>query len=115
MKTPLQAAESVLKEGPANLQRGPETVGGRLYVTSQRLIFESHSINFQTGVTILELTEVAGVAPGWTKLLNLIPLVPNAVCVETHAGNELRLTVFGRNGWIDAIEETALALRTRSR
>ncbi|PQO40210.1 GRAM domain-containing protein [Blastopirellula marina] len=114
MKTPLQEAETVVKEGPANMQRGIEMVGGRLCLTSQRLIFESHMINIQTGVTIVDLTDVAGATPGWTKFFNLIPLVPNAVCVDIHSGQEMRLTVFGRSQWIDAIEQAVLALRTGS-
>ena len=36
MKTPLLPGETPVKDGAANLQRGLETVGGRLYLTNQR-------------------------------------------------------------------------------
>lgn len=73
MKTQLGAGETIVKQGGANHQRGMETVGGMLYLTTERLVFESHAFNFQTGSTIIDLRDVARVEPAWTKFLNLIP------------------------------------------
>jgi hypothetical protein len=103
MKTSLLPGETEIKDGAANLQRGIETVGGRLYLTNQRLIFESHAFNVQTGATIVPLNEIVGLRKVWTKFLNLIPVFPNSVAVATKAGKEYRLVTFGREGWIDAI------------
>lgn len=103
MKTELRPGESIVKEGAANLQRNVETVGGRLWLTSQRLIFESHRFNIQTGATVLELAAIASARPCWTKLLGLIPLVPNALAVTTGTGEEYRFVVFDRQGWAVAI------------
>lgn len=47
MRMPLLSGEQLIKEGFANLQRGWEALGGRLYLTNQRLIFESHPFNIQ--------------------------------------------------------------------
>ncbi len=103
MKTPLLPGETPIKDGAANMQRGIETVGGRLYLTSQRLVFESHAFNIQTGVTTIALTSITGARKCWTKFLNLVPLVPNSVAVTTSEGNEHRFVVFGRQAWLDAI------------
>ena len=53
MKTELNHNEKLVKKGGANLQKGVETVGGYLYLTNQRLIFEAHAINIQGGNTII--------------------------------------------------------------
>ncbi len=103
MKTPLDTNETVLKKGGANLQRGAETVGGWLYLTDRRLIFESHAFNFQTGATAIPLGEIATVTKCWTKFLNVIPLAPNSLAVVTSQGQEHRLVLFGRGAWLAAI------------
>jgi hypothetical protein len=104
MKTALLPGEIPVKDGAANLQRGIETVGGRLHLTSHRLIFESHAFNVQTGATIIPLTSITGTRKCWTRFLNLIPLFPNSLAVTTGEGREYRFVTFGRQGWMDAIE-----------
>jgi len=104
MKTDLLPGETTVRDGPANLQRGLETVGGRLHLTDQRLVFESHRFNIQTGVTIIALSEVARLRKTWTKFLGLIPLAPNSLSVHTSAGAEYRFVVWDRKGWIQEIE-----------
>ena len=56
MQTLLRQAEKVVKEGAANLQKNLETVGGKLYLTNQRLVFEAHKLNVQGGATEVELS-----------------------------------------------------------
>ena len=104
MQTPLLQGEKTLKEGAANMQRGLETVGGRLYLTNQRLIFEAHAVNIQTGTSSIPRTSIIGARKCWTKLLNLIPLFPNSIAVSTQEGKEYRFVAFGRQAWIDALE-----------
>lgn len=110
MKTPYLPDETAVKDGVANLQRGSESVGGRLYLTNQRLVFESHALNIQTGATIIPLSTITGVRKCWTKFLNLIPLVPNSVAVSTREGEQYRFVAFGRQTWIEAIERALGAL-----
>lgn len=103
MKIKLNPNEKLLREGAANLQRGAETVGGKLFLTDQRLFFQSHSINFQTGSTEIPLTQVRSTRLCWTKFLNLIPVFPNSLAVETSSGVEYRFVLFGRKAWAAAI------------
>ncbi len=102
MKTLLLEGETVLKEGKANHQRGLETVGGNLYLTNQRLIFESHSFNIQTGVTVIERKNVAGADKAWTTFLG-IPLAPNSMEVRTNEATH-RFVVSGREEWLRLIQ-----------
>jgi hypothetical protein len=105
MKTLSLPDETPLKDGAANLQRGIETVGGLLYLTNRRLVFESHALNIQTGATIIPLASITGARKCWTKFLNLIPIFPNSVAVSTKEGKEYRFVTFGRQAWIEAIED----------
>ena len=63
MKTEIRIGEKVIKEGFANLQRNIETVGGKLFLTNQRLIFEAHKVNIQRGTTEIELQDVQSTCP----------------------------------------------------
>ena len=104
MKTPLRTGEQVVKEGAANLQKNIETVGGKLCLTNQRLLFEAHKINVQGGTTEVDLSNVQSSRPCWTKFLGLLPLFPNSLAVCTIQGKEYRFVLFGRHAWAAAIE-----------
>ena len=104
MQTPLLPGETVQKEGAANCQRGQETVGGRLNCTNQRLVFESHAINVNTGTTVVELNQIVAVRPVWTKFLGLIPLAPNSFEVQLRDGTTQSFVVTGRAEWIALVE-----------
>lgn len=103
MNTPLEPTETVLKTGAANLQRGMETVGGRLCLTTRRLIFESHAFNVQRGATFIPLGDISAVVKCWTRFLNLLPLTPNSLAVTTARGQEHRFVLVGREKWASAI------------
>ena len=45
MNVQLPQGEVIIKEGAANLQKGIETVGGKLRLTNQRLLFKAHKLN----------------------------------------------------------------------
>jgi hypothetical protein len=103
MKTPLLDGELPAREVGANLQRGMEAVGGRLYLTSHRLIFESHAFNVQTGVTVIDRAAISGAAPCWTKFLGVIPIFPNSMEVVTTDGTRHQFVLMGRASWISAL------------
>jgi hypothetical protein len=105
MQTPIFEDEKLIKKGMASLQKGLETVGGHLYLTNNRLIFESHSFNIQTGVTQVELNEIMGMRKGTTMFLGILPTVPNAFVVTTEDGSEYRFTVWKRKLWMAAIKQ----------
>ena len=111
MKTELKQDETIVKERAANLQRGIETVGGKLYLTNQRLIFEAHKFNVQSAASEIDLSSVGSLQKCWTKFLGFIPLTPNSLAVNTTGGKEYRFVLFGRDSWIAAIngEKSKLA------
>ncbi len=104
MKTELRQDEQIVKEGAANLQKNIETVGGKLCLTNQRLVFEAHKLNVQSVTAEVELSDIQSSLPCWTKFLGLIPIFPNSLAVFTKQGKEYRLVLFGRHAWAAAIE-----------
>lgn len=104
MKTELKQNEQIIKQGAANLQKGLETVGGKLYLTNQRLIFEAHKLNTQGGSTEINLSDIQSSEKCWTKFLGFLPLMPNSLAVYTKSGSECRFVLFGRGAWAAAID-----------
>jgi hypothetical protein len=88
MKTKSLPNERTIREGRANLQRGIENVGGKLYLTSHRLIFEAHVLNTQRGPTGLSLDQISRVATCWTRFLGVVPIAPNSLAVSMRDATE---------------------------
>jgi len=104
MKSELRDNETEIKKGAANLQKNIETVGGKLHLTNERLIFEAHKINIQNASVEIELSNIHSSEKCWTKFLGLIPIMPNSLAVYTKEGKEYRFVLFGRGAWKAAIE-----------
>jgi hypothetical protein len=105
MKTRLRRDEEVIRDAAANLQRGIETVGGWLYLTTERLIFEAHAFNIQSGASVIPLRVVGKMWKSWTKFLGLIPVFPNTLAVATAKGKTFRFVIGSRDAWISAIRD----------
>ncbi len=104
MKIDLRPGETLFREGGANIRRGVEAVGGRLFLTSERLLFQSHAFNVQTGTTEIALADIRGTALRWTKFLGVLPLFANTLVVQMRDGAEYRFVPHGRMKWQAAIE-----------
>ena len=104
VKIEMKQNEQIIKEGAANLQKNIETVGGKLYLTNHRIVFEAHKINIQRGSTEIELSDVLSSEKCWTKFLGFFPIMPNSLAVYTKTGKEYRFVLFGRGAWAAAIE-----------
>jgi hypothetical protein len=103
MRTDLMEGEVVSKEGKANLLKGINSIGGKLYLTNLRLVFESHGFAQSKAATIIDLPSISSVQECWTRLLGIIPLVPNGIAIDTTQSQEHRLALGKRGTWIDAI------------
>jgi len=92
-------SEEILADKVANLIRGIEAVGGRLKITSRRVIFESHKINLQTMPAEILMSDILEV-----QKRNTLGLVPNGLLIRTKAGVEYKFVVWGRENLINIIE-----------
>ena len=106
MKIELAPDETLVREGGANMQRGWEAVGGKLALTTSRLVFASHAFNVQAGPAEIPLADIRDVTPAWTRFLGLIPVAPNSICVRTDRGTH-RFVLYRRKEWIAAINAAA--------
>mgnify|MGYP001344293105 CR=1 FL=1 len=61
----------MIQEGLANHWRGIEEVGGRLFLTSQRLIFESNALNIKIGNAIIPLSEINFINNSFPNIINI--------------------------------------------
>lgn len=101
MKIQLQKNESIIKEGGANHFLGIESVGGRLFLTNQRLYFSSHSLNVQTHELSIPYSDIRSVGKR-----NTLFIFPNGLCIELQNGKNEKFVLWGREKWIQEIEQS---------
>jgi hypothetical protein len=94
------AGEVVLVEAGANHWRGIDSVGGKLKITTRRILFEPHGFNLQTAPLYLALADVAAAGRR-----NTLGIIPNGMYVRLKSGEEHRFVVWGRDRLIALIEE----------
>tara|TARA_B100000378_G_scaffold247383_1_gene219442 strand:- start:158 stop:730 length:573 start_codon:yes stop_codon:yes gene_type:complete len=93
---------NILIEGPANLFRGIEAVGGKLFLTKEGLVFNSHKFNIQRGETKIPYISIKEFTTCYSsKLLK----VNNGLKVHTKEGKTYKFVVNEREIWIKNIEE----------
>ena len=109
MQTTLSQNEAIISSHNANLMRGLEGDGGKLYITNLRLVFESHSFNIQTGSTIINIKDITSVDKIWSKFLK-IPLFPNGLRIAVSNEN-FDFVVTGRSAIIDTLNRTRRQLQ----
>jgi len=106
MKTQIQMGETVLKEGPANHSKGIESVGGILYLTNMRLVFESHALNIQTHNESYPLEQIVSIVGKDT-----LGIVANGISITLANGVQEQFVVNGRQDWISSIINTKSAIQ----
>jgi len=55
---------------------------------------------------LIPLSTITGTRKSWTKLLNLIPVMPNSLAIATNDGKEYNFVLFERQKWSDAIADS---------
>ncbi|MEM6514670.1 MAG: GRAM domain-containing protein [Bacteroidota bacterium] len=95
VKPNLELDEEIKVEGPASLFRGIEGVGGKIYLTNKRLVFNPHRFNFQKKALSLDYNQIDNILTRKTGRL-----VDNGLSIETKDGNEFRFVVNEREAWL---------------
>lgn len=92
--------ETVIKEGKANFFKSTiNQVGGKLYLTNQRIIFEAHAFNFGGKTNVdLDLNQLVRSQSGRTNL------VSGEIELFDKYHNKYVFTVYDRKSWAEAIE-----------
>jgi hypothetical protein len=100
IKPELTQDENIEVEGPANLFRGMEGVGGKLFLTNKKVVFKSHKINIQTGQTEILFENISEIIKRKTA-----KLIDNGIRIKTNDGNEFDFVVNEREKWIEKLNE----------
>ncbi|MDQ3394316.1 MAG: GRAM domain-containing protein [Bacteroidota bacterium] len=100
IKPELSENEQIEVEGPANLFRGIEGVGGKIFLTNKKLIFKSHTINIQKGQTDIEYQSIKKIIERKTA-----KLIDNGIRILTTDGKEFDFVVNEREIWIEKLNE----------
>lgn len=100
IKPDLVSDEHILAHGPANLYRGIEGVGGKLFLTESKLIFKSHHINIQKGQTDICYAHIKSITPRKT-----MKIIDNGIRITTREHNTYNFVVNDRALWIKTIQE----------
>jgi hypothetical protein len=95
--------ENVVKEGLANLWKGKEAVGGKLYLTEQSLVHKGHKMNIQGGNVEINLKDIDHLEFYTNKLFGL-SIINNGLMVVDKGGNQYKFVVNKRDSWKDEIE-----------
>jgi len=92
--------EQIETEGPANIFRGIEGVGGKLFLTNKKVIFKSHKLNIQKGQTDINYTNISELIKQKTA-----KLIENGIRIKTNDGKEFDFVVNEREKWIEKLNE----------
>lgn len=84
----------------ANLIKGMEAVGGKIFFEEEAMTFKSHSLNIQNGDTTIFYSNITAV-----KKANSLGFIPNRMIVITKNGTENKFVVNKRNKLVDFLEE----------
>lgn len=90
----------ILLLGGANHFINGEAVGGKLYLLTDKLQFQSHGFNIQNHGQIIDLKQIKEV-----KFYNTLGLVPNGLAVMTLDGRIEKFVVSNRRLWKEEIEK----------
>ena len=101
IKPSLKTDETIEEEIFANLFRGIEGVGGKLYFTNYGLIFVSHSFNIQRGQTNINFSDIIGVERSKT-----MKIVDNGIKLATKEQKEYLFVVNNRDVVIEKIKNS---------
>ncbi len=99
MTITLQPNEKIIKKGAANHWKGPESVGGKLFLTNQRLYFSSHSLNVQAHTLSIPLENIQKL-----EKHSSLGIVPNGLSITTTESATEKFVLWGREKWIVNIE-----------
>jgi len=100
MNLNLNENETIVKQGYANHFKGIESVGGKMFLTNQRLYFKSHSFNIQVHDLSISILEIRSLGKR-----NTFGIFPNGLFIELKNGKKEIFVVYRRKKWISEIEK----------
>ena len=95
---PQNETEDVLGKFGVSLRYGMISVGGRVIITTQRLLFEAHRFNIMRTPVSLFLSDIVGL-----RTQNSLGVIPNGFIVKCRSGKEYHFIAFNRQQIVDLL------------
>jgi len=89
----------IVRSGGANHFINGEAVGGKLYLLTDKLQFQSHGFNIQNHGQIIGIEQIKEVS-----FFNTLGLIPNGITITTLDGQAEKFVVINRRLWKEEIE-----------
>jgi hypothetical protein len=102
-KISTQPDETILFETPANHFKSIEAVGGKLYLTNQRLIFQSHKLNIQNHQLSINLNDIDNV-----HRYKTLGMIDNGLSITTNNSTTKNFVVEQPAKWIEMLLDKKL-------
>jgi len=96
--------ETLIRESGATHRKNNEGVGGRLFLTNQRLIFKSHFFNIQVHEEVIPLEDIASIEAKHSDFISV------KMSLNLKSGSTHTFLVHHRSEWIEEIVKAAEAL-----
>lgn len=100
----LNGDEELLRKGAVTQIASYEGIGGKLLLTSKRLIFVSHSLNFQSREEAIEIKKITGIASMHSDYLS------RRISIYLDDNTVKHFIVYKRKAWVQQICEVARAI-----
>ena len=98
LKPTLENGELIENYGPANLFKGIEGTGGKLFLTNLNAIFVTHKINIQRGETKIPYTNILEIGKRKTARL-----IDNGIRIKTKDEKTFDFVVNEREVWLEKL------------
>lgn len=86
--------DNFIKKGAANHWKRGESVGGRLFLNPEELIFKSHALNIQRHELKIPLKDIKEIG-----FNNTLLIVPNGMTITLASGQIEKFVVNNRKEW----------------
>lgn len=101
MNIQLLPDEKVVIETPANHFKNIESVGGRLYITNQRVFFKSHPVNIQNHELSIPFSNIRSYGKR-----NTLGIFPNGIYIEKNDLAVEKFVVWKRDQLLSVLNES---------
>ena len=96
----LASKEIIEIEGPASLILGKERVGGKIFLTNEKMIFKSHEFNIQKGQTEIKYSEIIELLK-----IKMNSFFDNGIRLKTQNEKSFDFIVNERDLWVEKLKE----------
>ena len=97
-----EPGESICIESKANYWRVQEALGGKLYLTTRRLVFKSHAYNIQNASLSIDLADILNV-----ESHKSLGFIPNGLTITLKDSQLFKFVVESPGKWLETFAQVS--------